>query len=84
MGMQRRLILELMLRGFELGHNVMEASKSICCAEDEGVVDHSSVTRRNFARVTRDPMISQGQVDLQTLIQKLCVQPLNSNQAMVQ
>ena len=25
---------------FELGHNVMEAIKNICCVKDEDVVDH--------------------------------------------
>ena len=34
-----------LLRVFELGHNVMEATKNICCAKGEAAVDHSTVTR---------------------------------------
>ena len=29
----------------KLGHNAPEATKNICCAKDEGTVDHSIVTR---------------------------------------
>ncbi|CAI9734926.1 Hypothetical predicted protein [Octopus vulgaris] len=45
MNMQSRLIWELMLHEFKLGHNAMEAIKNICCTKGEGAVDHSTVTR---------------------------------------
>ena len=34
-----------MLYKFELGHNIVEATKKICCAKGEGAVDHSKVAR---------------------------------------
>ena len=34
-----------MLYAFELGHNAIDATKNICCAKDEGTVDHNLVTR---------------------------------------
>ena len=40
-----RLIQELMIYKFELGHNAVEANKSICCVKGGGAVDHSRVTR---------------------------------------
>ena len=30
---------------FELGHNVEEETKNICCMKDKDTVDHSAVTR---------------------------------------
>ena len=30
---------------FELGHNAVEATKNICCVEDEGAIDHSTISR---------------------------------------
>ena len=35
-----------MLYEFELGHNVAEVAKNICCAKGESTVDHSAITRR--------------------------------------
>ena len=40
-----QLIQKLMLYKFELGHNVTEPTKNICCARREGAVNHSSITR---------------------------------------
>ena len=34
-----------MLYEFELGYNVVEATKNICCVEDEVTVDNSAVNR---------------------------------------
>ena len=34
-----------MLYKFKLGHDAMEETKSIYCLKDDGVVDHSIVTR---------------------------------------
>ena len=45
MNLQRSLIRELMLYEFELGYNASEVTKNICCPKDEGLVDHSKVTR---------------------------------------
>ena len=45
MNMQYSLIWDLMIYKFELGHKAMEATKNVCCAKDEGAVDHSTVTR---------------------------------------
>ena len=45
MNMQHSLIWELMLYKYKLSHNTMEATKNICCAKGEEVVDHSTVTR---------------------------------------
>ena len=45
MNVQHILIQELMLYEFELGYNAVEATRHICCANDEGTVDHSQVTR---------------------------------------
>ena len=45
MNMQYSLIQELMLYKFKLGHNAMEATKNICCMQDEGSVHHSRVIR---------------------------------------
>ena len=42
---QCNLILELMLFEFKLGYNTSEATKSICCAKDDGAVDRSTVNR---------------------------------------
>ena len=39
--MQWSLIWELRIYEFELGNNLMEANKEICC-EGEGTVDHSA------------------------------------------
>ena len=36
---------ELMVYKFELGHNAAEATKNICCVNDEGAVDLSTVTK---------------------------------------
>ena len=45
MNVQYSLIQELRLYKFELGHNTTESTKNICCAKDEGAIDHSAVTR---------------------------------------
>ena len=45
MNVQSCLIRELMLYEFRLNHNVIEATKNICRAKDDGAVDHSTVTR---------------------------------------
>ena len=42
MNMQYSLIQELMLYKFKLGHNAMEATKNICCMQDESSVHHSN------------------------------------------
>ena len=34
-----------MVYEFKLDHNILEASKSICCVQGESTVDHSTVTR---------------------------------------
>ena len=34
-----------MLYESKLGHNIVEATKNICCAKGEGAVDHSTITR---------------------------------------
>ena len=34
-----------MIYKFQLDHNTMEATQNICCAKDEGTVDHSTETR---------------------------------------
>ena len=34
-----------MLHEFKLGRNATKATKSICCAKDEGVIDHSILTK---------------------------------------
>ena len=51
MNVQYHLIWELMLYEFELGYNVVQAIKNICCVKGEGAVDHNTVTNwlRNFA-----------------------------------
>ena len=41
MNMQNNLIWELMLDKFKLGYKTIEATKIICCAKDEGAVDHN-------------------------------------------
>ena len=46
MNMQRNLIWELTLYGFELGYNSAEATKNTCCTKGEGAVDRSRVMRR--------------------------------------
>ena len=43
--MQCSLIQEAMHCEFNLDHNVTKATKNIYCVEDEGAVDHSTVTR---------------------------------------
>ena len=45
MNVQCNLIQELMLYKLELGHNIMNVTKNICCAKDEDAVDKSTVTR---------------------------------------
>ena len=45
MNMQCDLIWESMLFKFKLGHDAMEASKSICYVQSEDTVDHSTVIR---------------------------------------
>ena len=45
MNLQHSLIQELMLYEVELGRNVVKATKNICCAKGESVVDHSTVSR---------------------------------------
>ena len=45
MNVQFGLILEFTLNELKLGHNTVEASKSICCTKDESPIDHSIVTR---------------------------------------
>ena len=46
MNVQHRLIWELMLLEFELGHNAMETTKNICSPKSEGTVNPSTITRR--------------------------------------
>ena len=36
---------EFILYKFELGHNIMEATKNICCMKGEGAIDHRTVTK---------------------------------------
>ena len=46
MNVQRGLIQETILYEFEVGHKMTETTpKNICCAKDEGALDHSMVTR---------------------------------------
>ena len=45
MNMQYSLIWKFMLYKFKLGHNILEATKNICCAKDEGTVDCDTVIR---------------------------------------
>ena len=45
MNVQCNLIQELTLYEFELDHNAVKATKNICCARGEDIVDHSRVTR---------------------------------------
>jgi len=42
---QRSLIRKIMIYELEQNHNVLEATKSFCCAKGEGAVDHSTVNR---------------------------------------
>ena len=44
MNMQHSLIQEHALQ-IQTGHNVMEATKNVCCVKGEATVDHSTVTR---------------------------------------
>ena len=44
--MQRSPIQKLMLYELELGHNTIEATKSICCEKNEDAVDHVTVIRQ--------------------------------------
>ena len=46
MYVQRNLIQQVTLYEFKRGHNAADATKNICCAKDEGAVDHSTITRR--------------------------------------
>ena len=43
--MQCSLFQELMLYIFKLSHNIVEATKDVCCAKSLGTVDQSIVTR---------------------------------------
>ena len=43
--MWRSLIRDFILYEFELGHNIVEATKNVCCAKTKGAVDRSTVTR---------------------------------------
>ena len=45
MNIQHSLILELMFYKFELSHKTTEATKSICCTKDEGVLYYRTITR---------------------------------------
>ena len=45
MNMQCSLIMEVMLYEFELGYNASKATKNICCAKDEGAVNHNTVNK---------------------------------------
>ena len=42
---QHSLIQELMHNTFKLDHNVMEATKKICCVKSEGTIDQSIIIR---------------------------------------
>ena len=64
----------------ELGHSVTEASKNICCAKDEGTVDHRAWY---FTRVARTSMIriAGGRlktVESEAVHQAIKVDPANS------
>ena len=45
MNMHYSLIQELISYKFEVGHNVVQATKNICDAEDEAAVDHIIIIR---------------------------------------
>ena len=45
MNMKHNLIQELMLYEFKCSHNIVEATKGICCAKGESAVDERTVTR---------------------------------------
>ena len=46
--MQHSLIQEIMFYEFELDHNPAEATKNICYAKGEGIIDHSTAIRKKF------------------------------------
>ena len=62
-----------MFSKFKSGHNTAEATKNICCAKDEGIVDHGTVIRwfKKFCPVARTSTIKQGWVDQRAVHQAI-------------
>ena len=77
MNMCRGLNREITLYEFKLGHKIVDATKNIFCAKNEGAVDHSIVTWwfKNFAQVARNSTIWQCQVGLKQWISSLYSKP---------
>ena len=44
MNVQRSLIRELILHGFDRRRNASEAAKNICCMRDEYAIDHLTIS----------------------------------------
>ena len=58
MNMQSNLIWELMRYKFKLGHNAEEATQNICCVKSKGVINNSTVTRKEISLGLQEPQWS--------------------------
>ena len=88
MNVPHSLIQELMPHKFELGHNVKETTKNICCAKGEGTVDHTTITRwfKKFCSGCKnlDDQTRSGRpktVDSEAMLQAIEVIPTSNTQS---
>ena len=87
MNMHCSIIWELILYQFELGHNIVEATKKICCAKSEGADDQSTATRW-FKKLQSgcknlDDQVRLGwfkTMDFKTVLQAIVLNPVSSTQ----